>query len=425
MSSQAKFEQKKIYVKGIGGERPLLPLSYEEMKRQAKDRLSPEGFAYICGGAGREETQSANRRAFQQWEILPSMLNGKEDVDTSIELLGKKQVSPYFLAPIGVLDMARAKGDLKVAEAAAAEQVPLVMSNQASAPMEACAERMGDAERWFQLYYSRSQDLVQSLVQRAEAAGCSCLVVTLDTTQLGWRRRDLDLGFLPFLQGKGIAQYTSDPEFQRLLDEEREPEDENAIRPRINIATLKTLWSQKRNYPGDFKKWFSSRPSRAVQQFISIFSRPDLSWKEIELLRSYTDLPIVLKGIQTVSDAKMAKDKGMDALYISNHGGRQVDGACAALDQLYLIRKAVGEEYPLLFDSGVRSGADAMKALCLGATAVGIGRPYVYALALQGEKGVRQMLRYYRAELEQNMFLSGCTSMTDLSPEVLRSTRSQ
>jgi len=425
MSLQARIEQKKIYVKGIGGERPLLPLSYEAMKRQAREKLSPEGFAYISGGAGREETQSANRRAFQQWEILPSMLRGKEYVDTSIKLLGKKQVSPYFLAPIGVLDMARAKGDMKVAGAAAAEQIPLVISNQASAPMEAIAERMGDAERWFQLYYSKSQNLVQSLVERADAAGCSCIVVTLDTTQLGWRRRDLDLGFLPFLQGKGIAQYTSDPEFQRLLDEESKPEMKDAIRPRINAATLRTLWSQKRNYPGDFKKWFSSRPSRAVQEFISVFSRSDLSWKEIELLRSYTDLPIVLKGIQTVSDAQTAMDKGINALYISNHGGRQVDGACASLDQLYLIRQAVGEDYPLLFDSGVRSGADAMKALCLGATAVGIGRPYVYALALKGEKGVRQMLRYYRAELEQNMFLSGCTSVSDLSPEILRSFQSQ
>lgn len=420
MTSLSRIEQKRIYIKGISGARPPIPLSYKAMKSAGKQKLSPEAFTYVAGGAGREETMEANRRAFTRWEISPSMLPGSGSVDLSVEFLGKKRKSPFFLAPIGVLDMAHPRGDLAVSRAAAAEQVPFLFSNQASEPMERCAKEMGNADRWFQLYYSKSQELVKSLVQRAEKCGCSAIVATLDTTRLGWRRRDLDLGFLPFLRGQGIAQYTSDPVFQKLLDESKPEKSDSDFRPPLTLSTLKTLWRQKKNYPGPWNKWFSSRPTLAVQTFIDIFSRSDLSWDDILLLREYTDLPIILKGIQTESDAKRAIDMGIDGLYISNHGGRQVDGAHASLEALSDIRKLAGPEYPLFFDSGARSGADAMKALCLGATAVGIGRPYVFALALAGQQGVQALLRYYQAELEQNMFLSGCMSVSELSSEQLR-----
>ena len=420
MNSISRIEQKKIYIKGISGARPRIPMSYAGMRKIAQQKLSPEAYTYVAGGAGREETIAENRRAFSKWQILPSMLSGQESVDLSTHYLGKKRSSPFFLAPIGVLDMAYPKGDLAVAGAAASEDIPNIFSSQASEPMEACAKTMGDKDRWFQLYYSRSQDLVKSLVQRAENCGCSAIVVTLDTTRLGWRRRDLDLGFLPFLRGQGIAQYTSDPIFQNLLDEREKNTPKSDIRPGISFETLKTLWRQKKNYPGGLEKWFSKRPTLAVQTFIDIFSRSDLSWNDIQRLRDYTDLPIILKGIQTEHDAKQALSIGMDGIYISNHGGRQVDGATASLHALPAIRKIAGPDYPVFFDSGIRSGADAMKALCLGATAVGIGRPYVMALALAGEKGVQSLLRYYKAELEQNMFLSGAMSIDQLNSDLIK-----
>jgi len=420
MTSLSRIEQKRIYIQGISGARPPIPLSYQAMKSAAHQKLSPEAYTYVAGGAGREETMKANRSAFTRWEIKPTVLTGKESVDLSVEFFGQKRKSPFFLAPIGVLDMAHAKGDLVVSRAAAAEKVPFLFSNQASEPMERCANEMGNADRWFQLYYSKSQELVKSLVHRAEKCGCSAIVATLDTTRLGWRRRDLDLGFLPFLRGQGIAQYTSDPVFQKLLDEIKPDKSSADFRPTLTLSTLKTLWRQKKNYPGFWKKWFSKRPTLAVQTFIDIFSRSDLSWDDILLLREYTDLPIILKGIQSTVDAKKALDLGIDGLYISNHGGRQVDGAHASLEALSDIRALAGPGYPLFFDSGVRSGADAMKALCLGATAVGIGRPYVFALALAGQRGVQSLLRYYQAELEQNMFLSGCMSISDLNRDRLR-----
>jgi lactate 2-monooxygenase len=424
MDSISRIEQKRIYIRGISGARPRIPLSYDGMRKNAEQKLSPEAYAYVVGGAGREETMAENRRAFSRWQIIPSMLPGRESVDLSTDYLGKKRSSPFFLAPIGVLDMAYPKGDLAVAGAAASEDIPNIFSSQASEPMEACARNMGDKDRWFQLYYSRSQDLVKSLVQRAEKCGCSAIVVTLDTTRLGWRRRDLDLGFLPFLRGRGIAQYTSDPTFQNLLDEREQNTPKSEIRPAISYQTLKTLWRQKKNYPGGVEKWFSKRPTLAVQTFIDIFSRSDLDWEDIQRLRDYTALPIILKGIQTAEDARQAISIGIDGLYISNHGGRQVDGACASLNALPAIRKIAGPDYPVFFDSGIRSGADAMKALCLGATAVGIGRPYVLALALDGEKGVQSLLRYYKAELEQNMFLSGAMSIDQLNNNLIRKTES-
>jgi len=420
MSSISRIEQKRIYIKGISGEKPGIPLSYEGMKSMARQKLSAEAFTYVAGGAGCEDTKAANRRAFTRWRICPSMLRGEESVDLSVKYFDQSHSSPFFLAPIGVLDMAYPKGDLHAAKAAAEEGVPFLFSNQASEPMEACAEEMGTADRWFQLYYSKSQDLVKSLVQRAEKSGCSAIVVTLDTTRLGWRRRDLDLGFLPFLRGQGIAQYTSDPVFQALLDDLQKSPTSPEFRPRLTFSTLQTLWRQKKNYPGGWRKWFSKRPTLAVQTFIDTFSRSDLSWDDILRLREYTDLPIILKGIQTTADANRAVDMGIEGLYISNHGGRQVDGAQASLDALSDIRQSIGPDYPIFFDSGIRSGADAMKALCLGATAVGIGRPYVFALALGGRRGVQSLLRYYQAELEQNMFLSGCMSVSDLNKDRLR-----
>ncbi|HNL40330.1 MAG TPA: alpha-hydroxy-acid oxidizing protein, partial [Saprospiraceae bacterium] len=291
---------------------------------------------------------------------------------------------------------------------------PYVFSNQASVPMEAAAAAMGNTPRFFQLYWSRSDDLALSFLQRAEASGCSGIMVTLDTTMLGWRTRDLDLGYLPFLQGMGIAQYTSDPVFQRLIDE---PDATAAAQSNRGVTydAIRTLISAARHYPGNFwQNLRSGRGLKAVRKFTQIYSRPNITWGDLPFLRKNTRLPIILKGILHPDDAKKALDYGMDGIYVSNHGGRQVDGAIAAIEALPGVVEAVREKAPVLFDSGVRGGAHAFKALALGATAVGIGRPYCYALGIGGQSGVETFLQNWMADLELTMGLSGCKNIAEI-----------
>jgi lactate 2-monooxygenase len=297
----------------------------------------------------------------------------------------------------------------------------MIFSNQASKPMEAVSEAMGDGVRLFQLYWSKSNDLVASFVQRAERCGCSAIVVTLDTTMLGWRTRDLDLAYLPFLEGKGIAQYTSDPVFQKLMDE---PDASPGVKKRISLQSILGLLEMTKNYPdkGFLKKLKSRRPLKAVQKFISIYSNPAVTWDDLKFLRTVTKLPILLKGILHPDDARKAIDYGVDGIYISNHGGRQVDGSISTIEALPVIAKAVNKQLPILFDSGIRGGADAFKAIALGATAIGIGRPYVYALALAGEKGVRELLKNFKADFELTMGLAGCRAVQEITVESVKFT---
>jgi isopentenyl diphosphate isomerase/L-lactate dehydrogenase-like FMN-dependent dehydrogenase len=286
----------------------------------------------------------------------------------------------------------------------------MVFSNQASVPMERCAATMGDAPRWFQLYWSSDDELVESLVGRAERCGCEALVVTLDTTMLGWRTRDLELGYLPFLHGRGIAQYTSDPVFMRKLDEPLP-----AAPPSgggVTLAALRALVAMAVAVPGStLANLRSGRGRAAVQRFVATYSRASLTWTDLAWLRGRTTLPIVLKGILHPDDARKAVESGMDGVFVSNHGGRQVDGAIAALDALVAVVDAVQGRVPVLFDSGVRNGADVFRALALGARAVGIGRPYLYGLALAGEAGVREVVGNLLAEFELTMALAGCASV--------------
>lgn len=308
--------------------------------------------------------------------------------------------------------MAHPQADLAVAAAAAEWGVPYIFSNQASVPMEQCAAVMGDAPRMFQLYWSRSNDLVLSFLQRAEASGCSALVVTLDTTMLGWRIRDLDLGSLPFLKGMGIAQYTSDPVFQQLLDV---PDETPAPRARVTMDAIDTLFSAARRYPGGFwENLRSGRAIRAVRTFTRLYSRPNITWSDLPFLREHTRLPIILKGIMHPDDARKALDYGVDGIYVSNHGGRQVDGSASTIAALPSIAEVVREKVPILFDSGVRGAADAFKALALGATAVGIGRPYCYALAIAGQAGVSQLLENWLSDFELTMGLAGCKNIEEV-----------
>jgi lactate 2-monooxygenase len=405
--------QTEVYRDGVAGKRPRVPTDATLLEERARTAMAPEAFAYVAGGAGTGQTMRFNREGFDRWRIVPRMLRDVAERDTSVELFGRRLPSPFLTCPIGVLEMAHDEADLAVARAARAEDVPMIISNQASTPMEDIARELGDSPRWFQLYWSTSDELVESLVGRAEACGCEAIVVTLDTTLLGWRTRDLDIAYLPFLRGKGIAQYTSDPVFRRIAEGgEAAAETEQ---PAPTPQAIRTLVELTRNHPDPFVKGLTSGSARAaVQTFVRIYSRPSLRWEDLPFLRERTKLPILLKGILHRDDATRAVEEGIDGIVVSNHGGRQVDGGIATIDALPGVVEAVGGRVPVILDSGVRGGADAFKALALGATAVGIGRPYVYGLAIAGETGVREVLRNFRADFDLTMGLAGCRSIGEI-----------
>jgi lactate 2-monooxygenase len=416
----ALARQSEIYLAGVAGRRPAVPVDPARLEQAAAEAMSDEAFAYVAGGAGSESTVRENRAAFERWRIVPRMLRDVSARDTSVELFGARLPSPVLLSPVGVLEMAHPEADVAVAGAAAACGVPYIFSSQASRSMEECAAAMGAGPRWFQLYWSKSDALVESFVRRAEACGCGAIVVTLDTTMLGWRARDLDLGYLPFLRGKGIAQYVTDPVFLESLAGPPPDGPGPDAKRTINVASLRTFAELTRAHPGGFwKNVRRAEPLRAVQQFIGTYSRPSLTWDDLPFLRRMTRLPILLKGILHPDDARQAVDAGMDGIIVSNHGGRQVDGAIATLDALPPIVQAVDGRIPLLMDSGVRGGADVFKALALGARAVCIGRPYVYGLALAGAEGVAEVVRNLLADFELTMGLAGCRSLAEITPESL------
>jgi len=406
--SVGRERQAEVFLAGVRGRRPRVPLDPVALEARARDVLSPQAFAYLAGGAGSESTMRANREAFERRRIVPRVLRDVSARDTSVELFGRRLPAPVVLAPIGVLELARRDGDLLAARAAAAEGLPFVFSNQASVAMERCAAAMGDGARWFQLYRGVSDELAASFVRRAEACGCEAIVLTLDTTQLGWRVRDLDLGYLPFLYGKGLAQYTSDPVFLRLLADVELPP---AGRP--TPAALRALLQLTRAH---------GRPTRAravVKLFLDTFSKPSLVRRDVEFVRGLTTLPLVLKGVLHPDDARLALEHGVDAVVVSNHGGRQVDGAIATLDALPAVVDAVGGRIPVLLDSGIRGGADVFKALALGARAVLLGRPYAFALAVAGEVGMRETIRNLVADFDLTLGLAGCRSVAELGPDRL------
>jgi len=408
--------QKQHYLNGFAGIPPGIPIDFHRLESAAQRVMSPQAFAYIAGGAGAENTVAGNRIGFEKFRIVPRMLRDVGERDTSIELFGDRLPSPFLLSPIGVLELVHKQADVAVARAASTLGLPFIFSNQASVPMEVCALAMGDTPRWFQLYWSKSNDLVKSFIARAEKCGCKAIVITLDTTLLGWRTRDLDLGYLPFLEGKGIAQYTSDPFFQKMMDE---ADDDLPVKRQITLQSLQGLIQMVSKYPGKgfFKKLRSKRPIKAVRKFISSYSNPRTTWEDLAVVRKVTKLPILLKGILHPDDATKAIACGMNGIIVSNHGGRQVDGAVSAIEVLPSIVKAVGDRVPIILDSGVRGGADAFKAIALGAKAVCIGRPYVYGLALAGERGVYTVLRNYMADFELTMALAGCKNIGEIDPD--------
>lgn len=402
--------QSEIFRAGVSGIRPRIPTRWDALVEQARRRLPDDAWAYLAGSSGTEATAAANAAAFDRYRIVPRMLVDTTGRDLSIELLGTRLPTPLVIAPVGVLELAHRDADLAIARAAAGFGIPTVLSNQASTPMERVAAdpertRRGGGPLWFQLYWSSCDELVESLVHRAEAIGATALVVTLDTTQLGWRPRDLDRAFLPFIRGMGIAQYTSDPVFQRL-SRDRPPSTEST---RITPSAIRTLLGLRRRRVAP----------RDVQTFLDVFSRSDLTWTHLAWLRSITTLPILLKGIQHPDDARRALDAGVDGVWVSNHAGRQVDGAIASLDALPLVADAIGGSAPIVFDSGVRGGADVLRALALGATAVAVAHPWIYGLAIAGEEGAREALRNVLAEFDLTLGLSGHRSPAELDRDSL------
>lgn len=420
-----RLRQNLIYRAGVLGHRPVVPTDPTQLEARAHAAMTAEAWAYVAGGAGDGATVRANRAAFGRWTIVPRMLRDVSQRDLSVELLGRRLPAPVLVAPVGAAGLVARDADVLIGAAAAELGVPYIFSNQGSAPMEVTAAAMGDSPRWYQLYWSTDEQLVDSLLGRAEAMGAEALVVTLDTTMLGWRPQDLNLGSLPFARGVGIAQYTSDPRFLEIVRQRvaAAGAGEKPAAP-VMLAALRTLASMARETPGRFvDNLRSPMPRAAVETILQIYSKPSLTWDDIATLPGRTRLPVLLKGILHPEDARRALDLGVAGLIVSNHGGRQVDGSIASLDALVDVVGAVGGQVPVVFDSGIRSGADVVKAIALGATAVTVGRPHIYGLALDGQAGVKAVLENIIGELDLTLGLSGVASVTQLREqghEVLR-----
>lgn len=362
----------------------FLPVSVEEWEERARALLAAGPFDYVAGGAGSGSTMQANLEAFYRWRICPRVCMDVSRRDISVTLFGKELPAPFLLAPIGVLSILHREAELAPARAAAKAGIPYTLSNVSTTSMEDVGRAMGDSPRWFQLYPPKDRELAKSLMQRAEKAGFEAIVVTLDSTLLGWRERDLRNGYLPFLSGQGMGNYFTDPVFLAKLEKPVE-EDRDA----------------------------------AVRVALAEGNNTCFTWKELDFLRQQTKLPLLLKGVLHPDDAILALEHGVDGLIVSNHGGRQLDGAMATLDALPAIAEKVGGQIPVLMDSGIRRGADVVKALALGARAVLLGRPYAYALAVAGEAGITQVIENLIAQIELQLAISGRTSIQELDRSLI------
>jgi lactate 2-monooxygenase len=376
--------QMEIYQAGLAGKKPAQPVCVDELEQKARAVLRTEAFDYVAGSAGSEETARANRDAFKCWRIVPRFLRDVSRRDLTVDVLGLKLRAPVMLAPIGVQQILHADGELAVARAARALDVPMVLSTVSSYTMEDVASALGDTPRWFQLYWPRDDALAASFIHRAQRAGYRAIVVTLDTYLLAWRERDLTNAYLPFLRGDGLANYFSDPVFRSAVGGD----------PRSN-------------------------PARALAYFGQVFSDPGRTWDDLERLCRSTTLPVLVKGVLHPDDARRAVDKGAAGVIVSNHGGRQLDYAVPALESLPRVAEAVGDRASVLFDSGIRRGADVFKAVALGARCVLLGRPYAFGLAVGGEQGVRDVIGNLIADIDLTLGLSGCASFGEVTKENL------
>jgi isopentenyl diphosphate isomerase/L-lactate dehydrogenase-like FMN-dependent dehydrogenase len=373
MSFSGSMIQNAIYIAQQPYEWPVEAADWE---RAAQEKIDPGAFGYIAGGAGSEATMRANLSAFERWRIRPRMLAGNAVRDQSVEVLGLKSPAPFLLAPVGVLSIAHEEAEVGVARASASSGVPLTLSSAATNSLEEVAET--GCPRWFQLYWVNDREICASFVKRAEENGYGAIVVTLDTLNLGWRPRDLRLAYLPFIRGEGCGQFFSDPVFLSRLD--KSPADDMLTAAATMLAT---------------------------------FPNVGLAWDDLDWLRQQTSLPILVKGVLTADDARLALAHGMDGVIVSNHGGRQVDGSVAALDALIEVRDALPDAV-VLMDGGIRCAADVLKAMALGADAVLLGRPYAYALAVGGQRGVEELIQNLMAEIDITLALAGANSVHEL-----------
>jgi lactate 2-monooxygenase len=361
-----------------------LPVSLESWRSAARKALDDGPWGYIEGAAGMEDTMKENIKAFSRYRIRPRYLHDVDDRNQSITIFGQKHDSPFIIAPIGVQSIIHKDAEYASAGAAASLNMPYILSTVSSVSIEDIAKKYPDSEKWFQLYPGRDENVMKSMVERAEKSGYRVIVVTVDTTMLGWREQDLKNAYLPFLQGEGIANFITDPEFLKRLDTTPEKDMQSAI-----------------------------------EEFLMVYVNPAFTWNQFKKIRSWTKLPILVKGITSREDVDTAVKYGADGVVISNHGGRQVDGAISSLEALDEITAGKNINCTILFDSGIRHGADAMKALALGADGILIGRPYCYAMAVAGQRGIERYLNQLRAEFDLQMALSGYNSITALSRRIL------
>ncbi|WP_174733442.1 alpha-hydroxy-acid oxidizing protein [Mesobacillus harenae] len=371
----SSFKSNDNIVQSINTE-DYFPISFEEIESAAKQAMSAPAFSYIASGAGGEETVKKNADAFKKYSVIPRVLNDMSNLDTSITMFGRTYPTPLLLAPVGVLKLADEQGDLAVARAAAKYQVPFIQSTVSSYSIEDVAQAASGSSKWFQLYWSKNEEISFNMVKRAEEAGYEAIVLTIDTITLGYREADLRHRFSPLAQGFGQGNYESDPVFLSTLD-------------KVDSQTI-------------------------LQSIITNINYPALNWEHVKRLKKRTSLPILLKGILHPKDALRAIEYGVDGIIVSNHGGRQLDGVISSIDALPEIVKVVDGQVPVLFDSGIRRGIDALKVLALGADSVLIGRPFVYSLAAGGEKGVEQFLANFLQDLQTSMMLSGVNNVKEL-----------
>lgn len=372
MKSFQVGHQLEMYRRGTKGNPQGVPFDVETLEKLALERLAPEDYDWVAGSAGGGGTARANLSVFERWRIQPRMLADISDRDSSVEVFGERWPQPFAIAPIGVQAGCHPEGEKATARVAAELGIPFILSTVATFDIETVAEASGDGRRWFQLYWPGHDELTLSLIRRAEAAGYSAIVVTLDTPSLGWRETNLQLAHLPFLKGIGLANYFSDPVFRSLLDKPPE-EDIDA----------------------------------AADKYLELFSDLSRTWDALSFIREHTKLPVLVKGVQHPDDARRALEVGMDGIMVSNHGGRQTDGSVGTLEVLPEVVEAVDGRAPVIFDSGIRRGCDVFKALALGATAVLVGRPYLWALAVGGADGVRQWLKNLSADFDLTLGLAG------------------
>ncbi|MCY4730804.1 lactate 2-monooxygenase [Natronomonas gomsonensis] len=375
----------RVYREGMHeGKSSEFPVSYEDLRETAHEAMDDTARAYIHGGAGAEET-FRKEQDFSEWRIVPRMLQGVADRDLTTEVMGQEIDYPAMVTPLGVQSLVHDDAELATAAACDELNVPFILSSLSSTPMEEVAEELGDTPKWFQFYWSSDEDIARSFLNRAEDAGYDAIVVTVDAPTLGWRERLIERGYYPFLDGEGVANYFSDPEFRSQLDD---PPEED--------------------------------PQAAVDHFLDIFGDSSLTWDDLEFVFENTDLPVLIKGVLHPEDARLAVEHGADGVGVSTHGGRQVDGSITAIEALPDIVDEVGDEATITFDSGIRRGSDMYKALALGADACLIGRPFIYGLALGGQAGVHHVLENLIADFDLTMGLAGRDSVSKVNRDSLR-----